>query len=71
MKQSKYFKPTPKKWRIIGDLSLLLIPVVSVSISQAPDMSEVVRFWLSQGCSWLLIGVKFLTNLTTKSDASK
>lgn len=71
MKQSRYYKPTPKKWRIIGDLALLLVPVISVSVSQAPGLSEVVKFWLVQGCSWVLIGVKFLTNLTTESNAHK
>lgn len=65
--KSNYYSPTPKRWRIIGDVALLLIPVVSVAISEAPEMNDVVKYWLSQGCTIALVLVKFLTNF--KHDA--
>lgn len=63
---NKYFQPTPKGWRIAGDMALLLIPAVHIALKDAPGISEGVKYWAMIGCDLVLISVKYLTNLKTK-----
>lgn len=67
---SNYYKPTPKKWRIFGDFLLMLIPVVTVIFSNAPNLSEVEKYWWVAGCNIFLVAGKFLTN-TFKAETTE
>lgn len=61
LKLKNYYKPTPKKWRKIGD-ALLAVSLVAVPAELAGHA------WLS--ISIFLLGVvgKFLTNFFTDED---
>lgn len=63
----KYFEPTPRKWRIVGDLLLAIIPVVNIAIVNAPNISDTTEYWLCQLCTIGLILGKFATNFATNS----
>ena len=59
-KLSNYSESTPKKWQVIGDLALLLIPVLITIVEQsplAPESQTLVMFWMSSA----LAVVKVLT----------
>ena len=49
-KLANYSKSTPKKWQVIGDLALVLIPVL-IGVAEASPMSpegqSIVIFWMS------------------------
>lgn len=57
-----YYKPTPIKWRMIGDLLILLIPVFTVLISEAPNLDAVTKYWLGGGLNIMLVIGKYATN---------
>ena len=59
---NQYFEPTPIKWRIVGDIAILLIPEVIVFFQQAPELSEQIRFYGSWISSIILVAIKFATN---------
>lgn len=63
LEKTRYFSPTPIDWRIVGDVCLILIPIVDGIIAAAPDLSEGKRYWLAAGLNIALVVVKFLTNL--------
>ena len=59
-KLSNYNKKTPAKWQVVGDLALVLIPVIIGIIDNAPLTAELqgnLIFWLSS----LMAIVKILT----------
>lgn len=57
-----YYKPTPIKWRIVGDLLILLIPIFTVLISEAPNLDDAVKYWLGGGLNIALVIGKYITN---------
>ena len=64
--KEKYYSPTPKKLRMLGDFFLVLIPFVQVGISQAPNLDEVEKYWLGFFSGIILIAAKFITNMYTE-----
>ena len=59
-KLTNYSKSTPRKWQVIGDLSLILIPVLIGIVEASPLAAEAqttVIFWMSS----VLAVVKILT----------
>lgn len=64
---SDYKKPTPKKHRMIGDFSLVLIPVIMTSIGQAPEgtFTQKQEYWIMTLSTILLVAFKFFTNTYT------
>ncbi len=66
-KLSNYSKSTPKKWQMLGDLSLLMIPVLMTIVEQSPLSQEVqtnVVFWMGSA----LAVVKVLTQFFGKTN---
>lgn len=57
-----YQKPTPKKWRRIGDFALLLCIAIQPSIDAMPLQDIQLKEWLVWGFSTFLILFKFYTN---------
>lgn len=58
-----YYSPTPKIYRQLGDLFLILIPVVQGGIANAPNFSDQNKYWTGFICTCILIIAKFVTNL--------
>lgn len=64
-KLANYSKSTPKKWQVVGDLALVLIPVLITIVESSPlepDTQTSVMFWMSS----LLAVVKVLTQFFGK-----
>lgn len=63
-------KPTPARWRRVGDLALLLLIGLQTSIAAAPEevLSTKQSYWLGTIMSLLLITFKFWTNTRTDED---
>lgn len=66
---SNYYQPTPKNFRILGDLFLVLIPAAQIIISGAPNLSDNQKYWWAAACTIGLILGKFLTNLAKGDDS--
>jgi hypothetical protein len=62
-----YKKPTPPKYRKIGDFALLLIPTIEAALATAPSevMGEISKFYVGFACSVILVGIKFFSNTYT------
>lgn len=58
-----FYQPTPKNFRVLGDMFLVLIPVVTTIIASAPNMASDKKYWWNAGCSIVLVLAKFATNL--------
>jgi hypothetical protein len=61
---ANYKKPTPIRWRKIGDFALIMIPVIQTSLLGAPEgiFSDHMKFWVGVISSITLTGIKFFTN---------
>ena len=59
---NKYFRPTSKKWRIIGDTLLVL----AASITALNFIDPTLQDWRTIFIVVFLIAGKFLTNLNIK-----
>ena len=57
-----YRKPTPNKWRRIGDAALVLAIAIEPAIQTMPIEDMEVKNWLVWGFSTGLILFKFWTN---------
>lgn len=66
IEDTRFYSPTPPKWRMLGDMFLLLIPVIDGIIAAAPDLEESKKYWLAAGLNLALVGLKFLTNIPKK-----
>lgn len=68
-----YKKPTPVKFRKIGDFSLLLIPVIQIGLAEAPEgvLEPSTKFWIGFVASIVLTIVKFLTNTMPEKNLSE
>ncbi|MFN9581465.1 MAG: hypothetical protein ACK566_02185 [Bacteroidota bacterium] len=64
-----YKKPVPLKWRRIGDLALLAIPVLEAQFNIMPVSDSIESQWLKWGITTFLVLFKVYTN--TKTDESK
>lgn len=62
MKENSYWQPTPKKWRMTGDMALVLIPIIQGAIIGAPNLDSVQKYWGGFIVTLLLTAVKFWTN---------
>ena len=65
MKLSNYSKSTPKPVQLVGDLALLLIPVLITIVESSPlaqDQQTTVMFWMSS----VLAVVKVLTQFFSR-----
>lgn len=49
--------------RIIGDLALILIPVLQTIVNNAPDVSDHVKYWMISFLTSALVVVKFASKL--------
>gem|GEM_PF-3311703 len=63
IRNSRYFKPTPFHWRIVGDLAIVMIPVIDGIVAAAPNIDTDIKYWIAAGTSLTLVTLKFLTNL--------
>jgi len=64
-KLANYSKSTPKKWQVIGDLALVLIPVLIGIIETSPikpDMQTTVIFWMSSILAVVKVLTQFFSN---------
>ncbi len=59
-KVSNYSKSTPKKWQVLGDLALVLIPVLLTIVEQSP-LSPENKTMVIFGMSSSLAVIKVLT----------
>lgn len=57
-----YRKPTPKRWRKMGDVALLLAITIEPAIQSMPLSNVFAKEWLVWGFSTCLILFKFYTN---------
>lgn len=58
-----YGSPTPKKWRMIGDFCLVLLPTIQVGLANAPSISDNTKYWIGFISTILLVAAKFYTNM--------
>ncbi|MFA6260404.1 MAG: hypothetical protein WC760_02980 [Bacteroidia bacterium] len=58
-------KPTPKKWRRIGDFALLLAIAIEPIIKSMPLEDGPLKNWMAWVMGALLIVLKFWTNTRT------
>lgn len=61
-KLSNYSETTPKKWQVIGDLSLLLIPALMAIVEQSPLSPELqtnVIFWMASSLAVIKVFTQF------------
>jgi hypothetical protein len=68
--KSNYYKPTPKKWRKIGDTILLGTASLSVLIMGSP-LSDHAKAWIVFFSNALGIVGKVLTNFFKEDSAKK
>jgi hypothetical protein len=59
-----YKKPTPVRWRKIGDFALVMLPVIQVGLMGAPEgtFSPGQQYWIGFASSILIPAFKFWTN---------
>lgn len=62
MQLSNYNKPTPKHLKILGDLAIVLIPIITAALPSAP-ISENSKYWFMLGANCSLVVFKFITKL--------
>lgn len=62
----KYYTPTPKKWRKIGDAMLLLSTGASGSIMGLP-LSDNLKLWIVFAFSVIGVFGKILTNFAEET----
>lgn len=58
-----FYEPTPKNFRVLGDFFLIMIPVIQVGLSAAPNMTDNMKYWVGFFCTLTLTAAKFATNL--------
>lgn len=63
-----YKKPTPLKWRKIGDYILLLTAFIDGSLPKWPIPDE-YKIWIAAGVSFIGITLKFWTNTKKEENA--
>jgi len=54
----RYKQPTPKKWRMIGDFAIIVVPVLEIQLNQMPTVNP----WVKWSITTSLILFKFWTN---------
>lgn len=59
LKSRYYKKKTNATAAALGDLAILLIPVIQVAIQTAPEMNPSLQHWLQTGVACVLIIFKF------------
>ena len=59
---ANYQKPTPVKWRKIGDFALIMLPVLQGGLMGAPDLSDATKYYIGFIATVLITGFKFWTN---------
>lgn len=64
-KTCNYSKPTPKKWRRIGDACILTIPLLQGTIQSSPLNAD-TKAWIITFTGLILVGAKFVTNFFTE-----
>ncbi|MNG66032.1 hypothetical protein D3C71_344330 [compost metagenome] len=62
MKLENYHKPTPYHLKVLGDLAIMLIPILTAAIPSAP-IQENSKYWIMLGCNCSLVIFKFITKL--------
>ena len=65
MKLSNYSKSTPKPVQIVGDLALVLIPVLITIVESSPlvdDQQTTVIFWMSSVLAIVKVLTQFFSN---------
>lgn len=58
---SKLRQRYQNKWKLLGDFSILLIPILSAALPNMP-VSEAARYWCGLSLNISLVGVKFWTS---------
>lgn len=59
-----YYSKKTKAWAsALGDMFLVMIPVVGTLIEQAPNMSEAQKYWWAGAFTTFSIGLKFILKL--------
>lgn len=64
-KLSNYSKSTPKVWQVIGDLAIVLIPVLMTVVEQsslAPEVQTTVMFYMSSILAIIKVVTQFFGN---------
>lgn len=59
-KASNYGKETPKGWMVVGDISIVILPVILGIIQSAPFESD-VKNYLTWGVASVLSLIKVIT----------
>ena len=70
MNIKNYYKPTPKKWRKVGDALIIAIPTIQPAI-MGLDISLKAKAWLVLAISVILATGKFLTNFFADEPTSE
>jgi len=67
-----YNKPTPSKYRKMGDLALIILVALQGSIAAAPAtvLNEKQSFWIGSILTILTVIFKFWTNTKTHENTS-
>jgi hypothetical protein len=63
VKTSNWNKPTPKKWRDIGDAALGLCAALSAGIAAVP-IPDNIKIWILPVLNLIGAAIKFLTKFT-------
>lgn len=67
---NRYFHPTPKKWRMIGDMALVMIPAIDGFLAGYPGIDESTKYIIAGVSNIVLVGVKFMTNFAKENPSN-
>lgn len=70
-KLKNYYDKKTKMWAsVVGDLFLVLIPIVGTLIQEAPNLSEAQKYWWAGAFTTSSIALKFLLKLIKNEEVT-
>ena len=70
-KLKNYYDKKTKMWAsVVGDLFLVLIPIVGTLIQEAPNLSEAQKYWWAGAFTTGSIAIKFLLKLIKNEEVT-
>lgn len=70
-KLKNYYDKKTKMWAsVVGDLFLVLIPIVGTLIQEAPNLSEAQKYWWAGAFTTGSIALKFLLKMIKNEEVT-
>jgi hypothetical protein len=71
LSKTKYYtQKTNIKATMLGDLAILLIPVMIAAVEGAPDLPHLAQYWIMQSLAIALVVLKFVSKLWKEDEPS-